>query len=387
MPWSCTTVEKSRSEFVSFAQRPGANISALALRFGISRKTAYKWLSRVRQSAPCDFAPDATPSVEHCLVNRSRRPIHSPQRTEAQIEAQILALRDAHPAWGGRKLACLMHTVHAVLIAPSTVSAVLHRHGRISALASEAATPWQRFEHERANALWQIDFKGHFAAGLERCHALTALDDHSRFNVVLQACDNERGITVKAHLTRAFSQYGLPERINVDNGAPWGSQGAPYLTTVALWWIRLGIKVSHSRILHPQTNGKDERFHRTLKAEVITQEPCRSNAQMQTRFDLWRPIYNEMRPHEALGMKPPISRYSPSPRVLPERLPDIEYGPSDIVRKVQYAGLISFRGKQYRVGSALHGYPVALRQNDQSGSFEVFFCHQKIRTLHPNSDS
>ena len=364
MPWSEVSVRDLRQEFVGLAGQADANISELCRRFGISRKTGYKWLGR------------------EDLADRSCRPNASPTRTPAQIEAQVLALRAAHPAWGGRKIAHVLQRDAALCIAPSTVTSVLHRHGLISAQASEAATPWQRFEHALPNEMWQMDFKGHFATDAGRCHALTVLDDHSRFNIVLHALDNERRESVQPVLQGAFERYGLPHRINTDNGAPWGSSGSGTLTALGVWLIRLDVRLSYSRPAHPQTNGKDERFHRTLHAEALAQRRFRDLDDTQQQLSRWRHVYNFQRPHQALGMQTPASRYQASPRAMPSTLAPIEYGPDDIVRRVQQGGWISLQGHDLRLSKALVGHPVALRpRSDQDGVLDVFFCHQKVDTV------
>jgi transposase InsO family protein len=226
-----------------------------------------------------------------------------------------------------------------------------------------------------------MDFKGHFEAGNSRCHPLTILDDHSRYALELAACADERKDTVKARLTDVFRCYGMPERMTMDNGAPWGGEADYPYTILTAWLIRLGVRVSHSRPYHPQTQGKDERFHRTLNVEVIKHAAFRDLAHCQRRFDQWRPIYNLERPHEALGMKPPVSRYQPSPRLFPETLPAIEYAPGDIVRKVHDKGEIQYRGYVFRVGKAFYGYPVALRHTSQDGLLDVYFCQQRIAQI------
>ena len=361
MPWSQVTVKDQREEFVRLASQAGVNISELCRRNGISRKTGYKWLSR------------------DDLEDRTRRPHSSPGRTPAQLEAQVLAVRAEHPAWGARTIAHVLARDHGVRIAPSTANWVLRRHGLISPAASEAASAWQRFEHEAPNALWQMDFKGHFATDAQRCHPLTVLDDHSRFNVVLQALGNERLESVQPVLQHAFERYGLPERINADNGPPWGAPMPGALTELGVWLIRLGVRLSHSRPAHPQTNGKDERFHRTMKAELLSARHFKDLDDAQRHFSEWRHLYNSKRPHRALGMATPASRYVPSPRSMPRSLQPIEYGSNDIVRRVYDGGRIQFKGKTFRVGRGLIGQPVALRPRiDLDGSFDVFFCHQKL---------
>jgi transposase InsO family protein len=370
MAWKETSVVEQRLEFVMLASAHAGNVSELCRRFGISRKTGYKWLGRYEAAGG-----------QASLTDGPRRPHSSPLRSPEQLEAQVLEVRQAHPAWGGRKIAHVLQRDQGVQVAPSTVTAILHRQGLIAPAASAAATPWQRFEHENPNSLWQMDFKGHFALHRGRCHPLTVIDDHSRYNLALQACANEQGTTVQAALQNVFRRYGLPRRINTDNGQPWGDSGGRYLTALGAWLVRLGISVSHSTPLHPQTNGKDERFHRTLKAEVL----LRSFADLgecQSAFDRWRPIYNYHRPHEALAMQTPVQRYAPSPIPYPEVLPDIEYGSQDKVRRVCKAGRISIFGKSVFISNALHGLPVALRQStDSPDTLDVYFCHQRIKKL------
>lgn len=357
-------MKDQREEFVQLARLPEANISELCRRYGISRKTGYKWLGRGD------------------LEDRSRRPHDSPSRTPEQLQQQVLAVRARYPAWGARKIAHVLARDHGVHIAASTANWVLRRHGLISPQASQAATAWQRFEHEAPNALWQMDFKGHFATDTQRCHPLTVLDDHSRFNVVLQALGNEQLEPVRATLQRAFERYGLPERINADNGPPWGSSTPGALTELGVWLIRLGVRLSHSRPCHPQTNGKDERFHRTLKTELLGSRHFKDLDDVQRHFSLWRHQYNAKRPHLALNMDTPASRYAASPRAMPSVLEPVEYGHGDIVRRVHDGGRIVFKGQTYRVGRGLVGQPVALRPHPEiDGSFDVFFCHHKVRMI------
>jgi transposase InsO family protein len=352
------------------AQQEDSNISGLCKLFGISRKTGYKWLNRF----------DANGNAG--LNNRSRRPYSSPFKSHECIEAAIVALREAHPAWGGRKIKRRLETCgHPDVPAASTITGILHRHGLINPDDFAKHKAFIRFEHPYPNALWQMDFKGHFAMRQGRCHPLTVIDDHSRFNMVLKACANERTDTVQTALINTFRRYGLPDRITMDNGSPWGSDAFHELTPLTAWMIRLGIGVSHSRPYHPQTQGKDERFHRTLHAEAISGRQFDDLAHCQRQFDQFRDIYNLERPHESLGMNTPVTRYKVSQRPYPEILPYIEYGPNDHVRKVQAKGEISFKGKAFCISKALRGYPVALRQTNIDGRYSVYFCHQKLKEL------
>jgi len=183
---------------------------------------------------------------------------------------------------------------------------------------------------------------------------------------------------VKARLTGIFRRYGLPRKMLMDNGSPWGSDAAHPYTPLTVWLLRLGVKVGHSRPYHPQTLGKDERFHRTLKAEVL--QYCRGLelSRCQARLDAWRQVYNLERPHEALGMAVPMSRYRESPRSFPETLPPLVYGPGDQVRRVQAEGWITFKGRHFRLSKAFRGEPVALRPTVTDDLWEVYFGQHRI---------
>ena len=214
MPWREFTRMSERSEFAAFARRPGANMSELCRRYRISRQTGYKWLKR-------------TGSGEGDVEDRSRRPLSSPQQTAVGIESQVLAVREQYPFYGGRKIRRrLLGDGVERPPAASTITAILKRNGLL-APERRLKRDWQRFEEDEANGLWQMDFKGHIPLSRGRCHPLTVLDDHSRFCICLAACANEQGSTVRSQLTGAFQLYGLPERMLMDNGAPWDQAGDP----------------------------------------------------------------------------------------------------------------------------------------------------------------
>ena len=360
-----------RHELVLLAGQEGSNVRALCRRLGISRKTAYKWLARYRRDGLAG------------LHERSRRPRRSPRQSAAGVERAVLSVRLAQPRWGGRKIRARLQAQGAEPVpAASTITAIVRRHGGIDPAVAAQHRPWQRFEHAVPNALWQMDFKGHVPLlNGGRCHPLTVLDDHSRFALALQACANEQGATVQATLTTVFRRYGLPQRMLMDNGAPWGSDAAHPHTPLTAWLLRLGVGVAHGRPYHPQTQGKDERFHRTLNAELLTAYQWRDVASCQPRFDHWRDVYNCERPHHALALAVPASRYQPSLRPFPEVLPRIEYGPADVVRKVQLDGHISAFGHSVLISKAFRGLPVALRPTAAHGHWDVYFCHQWITAI------
>ncbi|QDU59451.1 Integrase core domain protein [Planctomycetes bacterium Pan216] len=364
MPWKVASVETIRREFVELASKEGANRSELCRRFGISRKTGYKWLARYEASGGSG------------LEDRSRRPVSSPGRTSEEMESVVLAAhREMNRSWGGRKLRqLLLDRGVSGVPAASTITEILRRHGELSPREESTLGPYQRFERERPNELWQMDFKGHFGlADGTRCHPLTMLDDHSRFSLVIEAFGNERGETVRGALTAAFRVYGLPEAMLMDNGAPWGNDRESPWTPLTVWLLRLGVQVLHGRPSHPQTQGKLERFHQSLKAEVLQGGPLRDLQQSQERFDRWRSVYNFERPHESLGMRPPGERYEASARRYPEEVPPLEFSPIDEIRKVQRRGEFHFQGQQWYVSQAFSGEHVGLRPTLVDGVWEVWF--------------
>ena len=368
MSWKSSIMEQ-RIEFVRLASVEGQAFSEACSRFGVSRKTGYKWMARFKAEG------------ESGLADRSRRPKKSPGKSSRKTESMVVKLREKHPRWGGRKLRQrLIDLERQKVPSASTITSILGRHGMLSEVdgAGERRTV-QRFERASPNELWQMDFKGHFAmVGGGRCHPLTVLDDHSRYSIGLRACENQQATTVMRELVTMFQQYGLPVQMLMDNGSPWGDSGGQPWTIVTSWLIRLGIRVTHIRPHHPQTQGKDERFHRTLKAEVLRDRSHLDLPACQSDFDPWRDIYNRERPHEALGMMVPASRYRLSERRYPEKLPSIEYGLDLDVRRVQSDGLTRFKGFKVRIGKAFTGQPIGLRTLATDGFYEVIYCHQRI---------
>lgn len=374
MPWQPRDLMDTKREFVELALQDGANRRELCRRFGISPKTGYALLKRYAQQG---IAQACTP--------RSTRPLNSPTRSPHELEQAVIELRHAHPTWGGRKIARRLADLGMSDVpAPSAVTNILHRHGLITPEASLASEHWHRFEHEHPNALWQIDFKGDFGMATARCYPLTLLDDHSRFNLALKACASVGIDSVRPHLVQAFSRYGLPVRINSDNGAPWGAPRQPEhgLSELSVWLIRLGIRVSHSAPYHPQTNGKIERFHRSLKAELLAGRSFSDLNQAQAAFERWRGIYNHERPHDALGLLTPAKRYTVSPRPYPQHLPPIEYERGDTVVAVKHNGEANFRGHRLKVPNCLLKLPIAFRADPaHDGRFNVLFCHHPFMQI------
>lgn len=396
MPWKKEeTVLSIRKEFVSLADRENANMTQLCDRYGISRKTGYKWLRRWRKYG------------DQGLYDRSRRPHNSPNRTPDHIEQLVLEAYEEYPEWGSRKLHYRMKQLIAEgqlpitldqLPAPSTVLKILKRHDRwrphTYGTDKESMAPG-RFEREAPNQLWQMDFKGEFQLGNQQlCYPLTLIDDHSRFNLALHACPNMRRQTVTEVLRGAFRRYGLPEAMLMDNGNPWGdsirsSQGRPYYTQLGVWLMRLGIQVIYSRPGHPQTHGKNERFNGTLKAELLAYQQFADLREAQTQFDGWRNRYNVERPHQGIGDQVPMDRFRVSPRSFPTQLPAIAYNDKDETRKVSRSGYISYQSQSVQIGRAFSGLPVAIRPQivENQSKKMVYFCHQPITEIPNNHQS
>jgi len=363
LPWTEVSIVDQRAELVALAQAGVMSKRELSRRFGVSPKTAYKWLGR--------FAEEGRAGFE----DRSRRPQRTPRQTPSAIEALVLELRDAHPTWGGRKLVARLRALgHARVPSPSTVTEILRRNDRLPPAGASVPHRWRRFERSLPNELWQMDFKGHvpLGQGKGRLHPLTVLDDHSRYCLVLQACGDEQGGTVRDRLVAAFRCYGLPDRMLMDNGSPWGAPGSQALTRLDVWLLQLGVNISHGRPYHPQTQGKEERFHRTLKAELLQGPPYHTLAHAQAGFDRWRAMYNLERPHEACDLRPPVSRYAPSARLYPEELPPLEYGPQFVVRRMSSKGGLHFHHRRYWLSEALVGKDVGLAQS-ADGLWDVYF--------------
>lgn len=370
MPWREVSVMDERSAFVRLAMLEGANRRELCRRFGISADVGYKWLARFK-------AGDET------LADRSRRPHASPGRSSPRLEAAVLAVREAHPAWGARKIAACLRRDGLAPPAISTLHEILRRHGKIAPFPAAPGKAWTRFEKAEPNQLWQMDFKGwvKMTTGV-RCHPLTIVDDHSRFCPCLKACADQQGVTVKAHLEETFRHHGLPRAFFVDNGPPWGEPGGEGWTKLCVWLLKLGVEVLHSRPYHPQSRGKIERFHRTLAAEVFDLHRFDDLARVQRAFDRWRDLYNFERPHEALDQQSPASRYRPSPRPMPDHLPAPQYGSGEIIRSVSTTkAYVSFKGRLWRVPKAFCGERLAIRPTNQDGIYGVFFASQQIASI------
>lgn len=377
MTWKVCDSMSQKLEFVELARADGANVSELCRRFSISRKTGYKWLNRVEQQG-----------LEG-LKNRSSRPLTMPVKTLDAIERLVLDVREQHPFWGGRKIKARLRALgHLGLPAPSTITEILRRHGKISEAASEARKADQRFERPTPNELWQIDFKGQFPmTNQQDCYPLTILDDHSRYVVCLSACTGPDHDTVKDRLRAVFQRYGMPQAMYSDNGPPWGSLNSLCgHTRLTAWLMRLDIKVIHGRPYHPQGRGKEERFHRTLKLELLQDRHFDDLPHAQSKFDPFRAMYNHERPHEALGLDVPASHYRMSQRAFSESLPEFEYPDRFERRRTNPMGQFQFKGRTVKTSEAFCSQTIGLAATRESHLWDAYFCHFRIGEFNLNDE-
>jgi transposase InsO family protein len=359
--------QEVREELCKLALAEGANRRELCRRFQVRPRILYKWLARYRQEGVAG------------LSDRSRRPHRSPHRTASEMEAAVLAVRRENRVWGGRKIAGSLDRQGLSPPSPSTITAILRRNGEPMVAAGQKV--WKRFEHAAPNVLWQMDFKGHVALSNGRLHPLTVIDDHSRYAVVLHAAAAERHTIVQNAVQAAFERYGLPEIILSDNGSPWGDTGERSLTKLGVWLIEHGVAPWHSAPYHPQTHGKNERFNRTLKAELLDGRTFADLTQAQHGFDIWRHRYNHHRPHDAPGLAVPADRYRSSPRRFRSEVEPFEYGPDDIVRRVDNAARIGFCRRRLKASKALIGKHVAIRPRERDGLFDLVFRHVTVKSI------
>jgi transposase InsO family protein len=363
MPWGTNTVSELRTAFVHAVRTAGRPVARAAEDFGISRKTAYKWLARFDAHEP--------------LADRSRRPHRSPARTDGQLEAAVLAVRDRF-GWGPRKIVAYLRN-HDLPAPPArTAAVILRRHGRVA--PAPAPEEVQRFERPRPNQLWQLDFKGYVEVERRRVYPLTVLDDHSRFLLALRCCPDQTYARAWDVLWDALGEYGLPEQVLCDNAFGTHGRPAPGVSWFEARLIRLGVRVAHGRPYHPQTQGKVERLHGTLEREVFPRVPRDGLPEFQAGLDHWRRcVYNPLRPHEALGDRPPLSRWRPSPRPRPAALPAVEYPPGAVLRKVAGTGGIRWRNALILAGNGLIGDWVRVEERD--GSVTLWYGSHRIRQV------
>lgn len=368
MPWRESGPMQERLGFVVDVLEGRYTVVEACQRRGISRKTGYKYLKRYEQEGASG------------LSDRSRRPHHSPAATSAQLRELLIAAKKAHPHWGPKKLVLRLSRHHPGLSlpAPSTAGAILKAAGLVK--QRRGGTPplappvWQRERTaaDEPNRVWCIDFKGQFRLGNgQLCYPLTLMDLCSRDLRTVHALPSTHGVPVREELTRVFRRDGLPEVIRSDRGSPFSSAAIGGLSKLAIWWLKLGIRLELNDPGHPEQNGALERMHRTLKAET-TRPPRSDLAKQQQAFDAFQVEYRRDRPHEGIGMRCPAELYVPSSRPLPRALPDIIYPGHFEVRSVRSDGCIKWAGRQIFVSEVLHRERVGLEEV-ADGMWSVYF--------------
>jgi transposase InsO family protein len=355
-------MEEQRREFAQAAMNCN-NFSALCREFGITRRTGLKWVERYKAQQP--------------LTDRSRRPHTTPTRTPEDVELLILALRADNPGWGAR-------TIHSVLTRRGyqdlpcikTVNNILNRYGCIAPEESLKRHPFTRFEKDRCNVMWQTDFKGEFRMGDNNyCYPLTILDDHSRFSLKIAPRLSTANVVIPVFL-EVFREYGIPDSILSDNGAQFAGFKKGY-TQFEKWLMEQDILPIHGRIKHPQTQGKIERFHRTMKQELLNHVQIADIADAENKFVIWRDKYNTIRPHEALGMRTPGEVYKPSQKQYKEKVEKFEYGGEYHIIKVNNWGYARFAGYQVYLSETMADQYIEFRPGQDSESFIA--CYRNFR--------
>ena len=360
MPWKVSPVHEVRFALVHAIRHLNLPVAAAARQFGVSRRVAYKWLARH------DAQPDAM------LCDRSRRPRASPTRTPGDVERHVLRVRDRFN-WGPRKIHFYLLQQEPRDLPPEhvpairTVADILRRHGRVAAVKDASASRADtRFERSTPNALWQLDFKGPVEVDRRKLMPLSIIDDHSRYCLAYQPCTDVTMDSAWNVLWQVFGDVGLPEQILADNGFnTMGTARPAGISAFDAKLVRLGIRPSHGRPYHPQTQGKVERLNGSSVRELIdfnARRDCHEHFEADCRT--WRGVYNTLRPHEALGDVPPVQRWRPSPRPRPPALPEVVYDPDAVLRSVSSTGVITFKGHRILCGRGIAQQQVQIQEQD-----------------------
>ena len=350
MAWKAQDVLSQRITFVAQALVT-EKFSELCQKFGISRQTGYLWLRRFRQGD--SYAE---------LQDRPRRAKRIWNRTSPEITALVVDLRLQH-SWAGRKIQKVLERDYQIHISARTVDRILDREHCIKT-EDRRNQAKARFQREQPNQLWQMDFKGQYRMdnGIW-CYPLSILDDHSRYLLGLHALEGTGTSGVEQRLIETFRRYGIPDQMLMDHGTPWWNvNNEPGLTKISVLLMKQGIDIIHSGIGHPQTQGKVERFHRTLKAELKCQPLPETFSAWQPRLDEFREVYNGVRPHEAIGMDVPAQRYRVSPRKYVEKPPVWNYPAPYEPIQLNSQGSFRFTGQACFVSKALADEVVGVRQ-------------------------
>ncbi len=359
MPWKETSPLIEQRAFIDDWLKGEDTVTELCRVYDVSRKTGHKFINRYMEWG------------YEGLGGRSRAPLTHPNKTSLEVERRLIEAKGVHPTWGPKKLVAWLRDVEPAVSwpSPSTAGSILERAGLVRRRkrrrrAAGWGEPFARVE--APNDVWCIDLKGWFRTGDgTRVDPLTVQDSYSRYLLACNGLSRPRSADVRRVLERVFREYGLPWRIRSDNGPPFASVGLGGLTSLAVWWVKLGIIPERIEPGHPEQNGRLERLHRTLEADAAS-PPSASPRSQQRAFNGFMDCYNQERPHEALGQRPPARVYRPSFREYPARLRSPEYGSNVTVRRVRRNGQIKWKGELVYLSEALRGEPVGLVQQDDN---------------------
>lgn len=362
---------EQRLELVTLALSGEFKVTELAIRYGVSEKTAHKWITRYKAGGM------------KALCDQSRAPKRSPQKTPDEVERLVVKLKRTYPTWGPKKIRVLLERDHGVGNPPaaSTIGDILKRHGLVQKRRRRPGVYTRPNEDlttaEHSNHVWAVDHKGWFLLNDgSKCIPLTVSDLHSRYLIALEADTDSTQRSARKGFEKAFRLYGLPEIIRVDNGSPFASMGPGRLSKLSVWWIGQGIDVEFTRPGNPQDNGAHERMHRTMKAECCV-PPSAHQAAQQQRFHRWKKTFNEVRPHESLGQRVPSDFYHPSNRRLDKTTSARLYEPGDETLSVNSSGSISLGGRSFHVGEALAGTEVLIERT-KGGVISVRYANVNL---------
>lgn len=368
MPFIERTKEKMREEFVKEVLEHKKTKSELCIKYGISRPTGDKWIKQYLENGS--------------LADKSRAP-HKTNRVSEETEQLIINKRTQYLAFGAVKIKRILHDEgYENLPCDKTINNIFHRNGLITKEASIAATPYKRFEKSYPNEMWQGDYKGHFEMknGI-RCHPLNIEDDYSRFNICCKACLTESFEEIKPIMIELFEKYGLPFSFLCDNGNPWGTSQSVGFTKFEVWLMELGILTLHGRVHHPQTQGKSERFNGSFTRECLNLNEFYDINDAQKKFDKYRNVYNNIRPHHALNLDVPSSRYKKSNKEYPSEITAWEYPEKSEVRKVKSTGYFNYESQGYFLSEAFAGKEIAIKKSEKENCINLFFRQFKIARI------
>ena len=347
MPWKEIGVVESRMEAV-IRHAEGERVATLSREYGVSRQTLYKWLRRFGKEGACG------------LFDRSRRPNRNPNRISRRVERRIVELREEY-GWGGRNLRDLL-AIEGIKVSAATVDRVIARNGLIRENDKQRPAT-RRFQREKPNQLWQMDFKGEYKLPGGTCWPLSIIDDHSRYSIELFGLRSTNFNQVSKRLISCFKEYGLPDAMLMDHGPPWYATSHPSgLSRITVMLQKQGIRPILSGVSHPQTQGKVERFHRTLSRHLKWKGVPQEFDAMCDALARFRQIYNEVKPHSALNRRTPSQCYHSSSRLYDPSPPAWDYPSGAVVKKLTPRGTLHWQGDLYFVSQALPDEHVWCRQ-------------------------